>query len=112
MQEYVREWGDQGDRLDLSDVPVNVRGCSPASDDRLADTAFAFYDPVPVTKPVTRPPQQRTSFKPKSLTDVLHQRAIEAINWWLRNFHAECERFAHFEWPDWCVEPQEREDYN
>jgi hypothetical protein len=60
-------------RIDLSDVPVNVRGCSPAQDDRLADTAFAFCGPIPVTQPATRPPEQRTSFKPKRLTDVLHQ---------------------------------------
>ena len=111
MRDYLHDWGEQVDALDLTDVPQNIRGNAPNLDDRLADTAFNFYDPIPVTSPVVRPPAQVSKHQPKSIRDILYDWAIAAIDWWLFNFHAECERFAHFEWPEWCVEQTERDEY-
>ena len=111
MRDYLHDWGEQVDALDLTDVPQNIRGNAPDLDDRLADTAFNFYDPIPVTPPVVRPPAQVSKHQPKSIRDILYDWAIAAIDWWLFNFHAECERFAHFEWPEWCVEQTERDEY-
>ena len=111
MRDYLHDWGEQVDALDLTDVPQNIRGNAPDLDHRLADTAFNFYDPIPVTPPVVRPPAQVSKHQPKSIRDILYDWAIAAIDWWLFNFHAECERFAHFEWPEWCVEQTERDEY-
>ena len=65
---------------------------------------FAFYDGIPVTPPLKRPPAQTSDFKPRCIGDLLYPWAIERIDWWMRNYHEELERFAHFEWPTWCVE--------
>ena len=84
MRDYLRDWGAQVGRLDLSEAPPNMRGNSPMLDGRLADTAMSFYDGIPVTEPVKRPPAQVSSFKPRTVRDILYDWAIEYIEWWLR----------------------------
>ena len=111
MRRYLHEWGAQVGRLDLSEVPVNVRGNSPRLDERLGDTALAFYDGIPITEPIKRPPSQVSNFRPATLRDLLYDWAIEQIEWWLSNYHAEMERFSTFKWPDWCTEQTERDEY-
>jgi hypothetical protein len=111
MRDYLHEWGDQVGRLDTTEVPINIRGNSPRLDDRLGDTAFAFYDGIPVTPPLKRPPAQDSDFEPRCIGDLLYPWAIERIDWWMRSYHEELERFANFKWPTWCVEQTERDDY-
>ena len=111
MRDYLHSWGAQVGRLDLGEVPTNVRGNSPTLDDRLADTAMSFTDGIPVTKPVVRPPAQVSTFKPSSIRDILHDWAIEKTKWWLTNYHEELERFSTFKWPEWCTEQTERDEY-
>ena len=79
MRDYLHDWGEQVDALDLTDVPQNIRGNAPDLDDRLADTAFNFYDPIPVTPPVVRPPAQVSSYQPKSIRDILYDWAIARL---------------------------------
>ena len=81
MRDYLHEWGEQVGRLDTTEVPINIRGNSPRLDDRLGDTAFAFYDGIPVTPPLKRPPAQDSDFKPRCIGDLLYPWAIERIDW-------------------------------
>ena len=97
MRDYLHEWGEQVGRLDTTEVPINIRGNSPRLDGRLGDTAFAFYDGIPVTPPLKRPPAQDSDFKPRCIGDLLCPWAIERIDWWMRSYHEELERFANFQ---------------
>ena len=50
MRDYLRSWGAQVGRLDLGEVPTNIRGNSPALYGRLANTYLPFRE-LPALRP-------------------------------------------------------------
>ena len=111
MRDYLRDWGAAVSAYDMSQVPEGVCGVTPRLDDRLGNTAFAFRDPIPITSPLARPPRQATAHKPKSVHDTIAPAALAEIARWFREYRAELERFADFEWPDGMDDPDERGEY-
>ena len=111
MRSYLHDWGAAVKSYDMSQVPDGIRGASPALDDRLGDTAFSFRDPIPITKPLERPPRQFTRHKPRTIRDILTPAALREIARWFREYRAELERFADFEWPPGMDDPAEREEF-
>ena len=111
MRDYLHDWGAAVKSYDMSQVPDGIRGASPALDDRLGDTAFSFRDPIPITKPRERPPRQSTRHKPRTVHDILTPEALQEIARWFREYRAELERFADFEWPPGMTDPAERDEY-
>ena len=90
---YIHSWRDQVSKWSFDDVPENIRGNSPPLHPSLVNTPFAFYDPIPVTMPVARPKSQSTSYKPKSISDILTPKSIHAITEWLEAYRQELARY-------------------
>ena len=109
--EYIHSWRDQVSKWSFDDVPENIRGNSPPLHPSLVNTPFAFYDPIPITMPVARPKAQSTSYKPKSISDILTPKSIHAITEWLEAYRQELARYASFAFPPECTSPEQREAY-
>ena len=111
MRGYLHDWGAAVKSYDTSQVPDGIRGASPKLGDRLVDTAFSFRDPIPITKPLKRPPRQSTRHKPRTVHGILTPKALHEIARWFREYRAELERFADFEWPPGMTDPAERDGH-
>ena len=111
---FFSEWAAQVRPLDFDKVPPALRGVEPPALDRdaLASTPFAFRDGSPETTAQRRPRPQRTSYRPRRISDILHQWAIDEIEAWFRGWAADMARNVDFD-----VEmvaglgPDEREDF-
>ena len=83
--EYFHEWAEQIRDVPHGAVPPNLRGAEDGfADMKYASTPFAYRDTVPLTAPAPTPAEQRSAYRPRSITpDIFPQDvADDWALWW------------------------------
>ena len=79
--DYDHEWAALVKDLDEASVPPNLRGADvDYGDPQYAHTPLAYRDSVPITVPASPPPEQRSSYRPRSITPDIFP--IEVAKLW------------------------------
>ena len=86
FRDYLLEWVDQVDTSPNAITPHVLRGARhDYANPKLVTTPFPDAAPSAKTEPIQFPPAQRTTYKPRKLTDILYPWAIKKLAGWLRD---------------------------
>lgn len=93
---YLASWVDQVDTTPNADIPFHLRGASPSEFDNpiLVDTPFAAPMPTPALPPPIFPGAQQTSYKPRSIYQILKAGSIRKL---ARALNAIADSLAHMQ---------------